>query len=106
MIDDVLDDVVNRVIDALDHAGEHKAWLHHVLIRIDTDHEMSGAPILNALLLDSIERSQAGVTCGGEDHVSAFSDLRQREFFPLARIVPRSVSHANVVSDHMYVLVN
>jgi hypothetical protein len=32
---------------------------------------------------------EAGVAGGGEDHVRAFADLGQREFFAFAGIVPR-----------------
>src|SRR5688572_986523 len=67
---------------------------------------MRGAPALHALLFDGIESPQTGIPGGREDHVSAFPDLCQREFSTFARIVPRRICHANIVSDHAYVWVD
>src|SRR5437016_5441419 len=64
-LDDLLDDVVYGVVHALDHAGQHEARFHHVLIRIDADHEVSGAAVLHAGLLDRIERAESPIARGG-----------------------------------------
>ncbi len=103
---DILDNIVDSIVDAFDHAREHKTWLHHVLIRIDTDHEMRGPPVLYALLLDGIERTQTGITRGGEDYVSAFADLRKRQFFAFTGIVPRRISHTNVIPNYLDVRID
>src|SRR5215213_6183075 len=100
MVHDVVNNVVDRVVDALDHAGENKARLHHVLVRVHADDEVRRAAILFSLLLNCIERAEARVAGGSKDHVGAFADLGQRELFTLARIVPRAVSYTDVVLDH------
>src|SRR6059058_1415249 len=56
-------------------------------------------------LLDCIESAKSGITGGGEDHISAFADLRKRDLFSLSRIVPGGVSHANIVLNHPHVRV-
>src|SRR5437868_2381492 len=48
-------------------------------------------------LFDGIESAQARVARRRKDHVGAFADLRQRDLFSFARIVPGRVSHADVV---------
>src|SRR5215212_11635625 len=105
-VDDIRDDVVDRVVDALDHTREDKARFDHILIRIHTDHKMRRAVILLSLLLDGIERSQSGIACGREDHVRTFANLGQREFFAFARVVPRAVSYTDVILDHTDVGIN
>src|SRR5262249_8609383 len=67
---------------------------------------MSSAPILSSLLLDGVERTQAGVAGRGEDHVGAFGDLGQRKFLALARIFPRGIVDADVILDHANVWIN
>src|SRR6185369_13830915 len=106
VVHNILDDIVDRVVDTLHHARKNKARLHHVLIRIHTDHEMRRAAVLFTLLLDSVESAETGVAGSGEDHVSAFPDLREREFFALAGIVPRAVGDAHVVFDDADLRVN
>src|SRR5215212_2859920 len=105
-IDDIRDDIVDRVVDALHHTREDKARFDHVLIRVHTDYKMRRAVILFALLLDGIERSQSGVACGGEDHVRTFADLGQRELFAFTRVVPCTVSYTDVILDHADVGIN
>src|ERR1051325_6351345 len=106
VVHNILDDIVDRVVDTLHHARKHKAGFHHVLIRIHTDYERRRATVLFALLLDRVESAEAGVAGGGEDHISAFTDLREREFLAFAGIVPRAVSDAHVVFDHADLRVN
>ena len=77
----VLDDLIHRVVDPLDHAGEHEPRLHHVLIGIDADHEMRGAAVPRPFL-DGIERAEPGVAGGREDDVRALGDLRERSSLP------------------------
>src|SRR5689334_23296876 len=100
MVHHVVDDVVDRVIDPLDHAGEHKPRLHHVLIGIHADDEVRRATVLFSLLLDRVKRTETRIARRGKDHVRAFADLGQRQLFAFAGIVPRAVSHADVVFDH------
>src|SRR6185369_16804652 len=106
MIHDFFNDVVDHVVDALHHAREYKARLDHVLIGIDANHKMRGASVLFSLLLNRVESAEARVAGRGEDHVCTFTNLGQRQFFAFARIVPRAVSHADVVSDHADVRIN
>src|SRR5436309_2135845 len=98
--DNVGDDLVDGVVNALDHARQNVAGLDAVLVRVNADDEVSGATVgAFALLLDGVERAEAGVARGGEDNVRALAYLREREFLALARIVPGSVRHADVVDD-------
>src|SRR5215212_2318365 len=105
-IDNVRDDVVDRVVDTLHHTREHKPGLDHVLIRVHTNYKMRRTVILFALLLDSIERSQSGIACRGEDHVRTFADLGERELFAFTRVVPRAVSYTDIILDHTDVGIN
>src|SRR2546423_3290914 len=105
MVHDVSDDVINSVIDPLDHTRENKARFDHILIRIDADYEMSRAAVLFSLLLDRVESAQSGIACGSEDHIGAFADLRERQLFTFTWVVPRTVSHTDVVFDHTNVWV-
>src|SRR5205085_10247817 len=82
MVDYVLDDGVNRIVNALHHAGQNKSRLYHVLIRINADHEMSGAATrVSSGLLDCIESAETRITRGSENDVRAFADLSQRNLF-------------------------
>ena len=94
------DDLVDRVVDALHHAREHEARLHHVLVGVDADHEMRGpAACVASPFLDGVERAKPGIARGREDHVRALRNLRERQLLAPARVVPRRVGHADVVLD-------
>src|SRR5439155_11778866 len=95
--DHELDDVVHGIVHALDHAGENKSGLNHVLIRVDADHKMSCATVDLSVLLDSIERPKSRITGSRENHIRAFTDLLQGQFFSLAAIVAGRISYAYVV---------
>src|SRR5205807_2473802 len=56
-------------------------------------------------LFDCVESAKSGISRGGEDHISAFADLRQRDLFPFARIVPGSIGDADIVLNHLDVWV-
>src|SRR5215212_7904651 len=105
-IDNIRDDVVDRVVDALHHTREDKARFDHVLVRVHTDYKMRRAVILLSLLLDGIERSQSGIARCGEDHVHTFANLGERELFAFTRVVPRAVSYTDVILDHTDVGIN
>src|SRR5688500_16026295 len=77
-----------------------------MLIGIHSDHEVGRASILFSLLLDGIERTEAGVARSREDDVRAFSDLCERKFFAFARIVPCRIGDADVILDHADVWIN
>src|SRR2546423_584936 len=101
------DDLVDGVVNALDHARQNVAGLDAVLVRVNADDECFGATVgALALLLDGVERAEAGVARRGEDNVRAFAYLREREFLALARIVPGRVRHADVVDDDTGVRIN
>ena len=100
-VDDFLDDVVDRVVDALDHAGQDEAGLHHVLVRIDADDEMRRASVLGAGLLDRVEGAKPGIARGSEDHVGALVHLRQRQLLAFAGVIPRRVGDADVILDDL-----
>ena len=60
VVNNIFHDVVNGVVDVLDHAGQNKSRLHHILIRINADYEMGGASVrVFAGLLDGIKSTQA-----------------------------------------------
>src|SRR5215510_7718271 len=106
MIHNFLDDVVDHIVNALHHASEYKAWLNHILVGIHADHKMRGATVLFSLLLDRIESTESGIAGSREDHVSAFADLGQRQFLAFARIVPGTISYANIVFNHANVRIH
>ena len=96
----VLNNCVDGIVDALDHTGQDESWLEHVLICIDTNNEMGCVSILRPGLLHRVKGSESGVSCRSEDHVGAFADLCQRDFFALAGIVPGGVGDTNIVWDY------
>src|SRR6267378_475373 len=96
----VLDNCIDGVVDALDHTGENKPWLEHILIRVDPNNKMRCVTILRPRLLHCVESAEAGVTGRGEDHVCTFADLRQRDFFALAGIVPGGIGDTNIVWNY------
>src|SRR6187549_3375556 len=90
--DPVAHDLVDGVVDALDHAGEHVAGLDPVLVRVDADDEL-------AALLGGVEGAEPRVAGRGEDHVRALADLSDRQLLALARVVPCRIGHPDVVLD-------
>src|SRR5919107_1503650 len=92
------DDLVDGVVDALDHAREDEAGLDAVLVRVDAYDVGPRAPLRVApLLLDRVEDAEAGVAGGREYNVRALAYLRERQLLALARVVPRAVGDADVV---------
>src|SRR5258708_5689842 len=97
----VVNNCIDRVIDALDHARQHVTGLYHVLIGINSDNEMRGAPVYFASLLDCIEGAQTRIAGGSEDYIGAFADLRKRKLLSFAWIVPGAIGYADIVLDHL-----
>src|SRR5689334_10317793 len=52
-------------------------------------------------LFDRIESAESGITRCGKNHVRALADLRQRDLFSFARIVPRRIGDADVILNHL-----
>src|SRR6266513_417386 len=61
---------------------------------------MSSAPVFLPLLLDRIKRSQTRITRSCENHIGAFTDLRQGNLLSFSRVVPGTVCHTNIVLNH------
>src|SRR6266540_633206 len=102
----ILHNRIDGVIHPLHHARQHKAGLHHVLIGIDANYKVSGAPVLFSLLLNSVKSAEAGISRRRKDNVRTLAYLGQRYFFSLTRIVPGGIGHAYVVLDHANVRVD
>src|ERR1044072_9569065 len=97
-----LHDVVDRIVHALDHAGQDKPRLNHVLVGINPNDKMRGAAgRVFAGLLDRIESPETGIARGGKDHIGAFTDLRERNLFSLSRIVPCRIGDANIILNDL-----
>src|SRR5262249_9813906 len=97
----VLDCLVHRIVDALDHAGENKAGFHPVLIGIHADHELLRPSLaVLAVLLNRIEGTKTGVSGGREQYICAFVDLGAGELLSFDRTSPCGFCNADVVRNH------
>src|SRR5207244_7938331 len=67
---------------------------------------MRSATVLRARLFNGIKSTKTRVAGRGENYIRAFTDLRQRNLLALARIIPRAISNADVVLDHVNVWIN
>ena len=67
---------------------------------------MSCAAVDLSVLLDRIERPKSRITGSRENHIRAFTDLRQGQFFSLAGIVPGRISYAYVVLYDLDIRIN
>jgi hypothetical protein len=77
------------------------------LVRINTDNEFIGFAVCAApVLLNRVERAQAGISRRRKNYVSTFVDLIERQFLAFARIVPRRVGYADVIVNYFYVGIN
>src|SRR5262245_16250734 len=61
---------------------------------------------VDTVLLNRVESAQTGVTCRCENDIGALVDLRERDLFSLARIVPGGIGYADVILNHLNIRIN
>src|SRR5690606_32074706 len=72
----------------------------------DTDDKPIGlAVLIQPVLFDRVERAQTRISRRGKYHIGSAFDLRKRELFAAARIVPRRIGKPDVVADKFYIRV-
>src|SRR5262245_4007809 len=97
-------DLIHRIVDAFDHARQHVARLHPILVGIDSNDELQWASLsVLTVLFDCIERADPGVAGCGKNNVGSFFDLCAREFLPFHWIVPCGIGYTDVVRKNAYV---